>query len=333
MSRAESRFIMMLAIVPLGFAAMSVGDMQIVSVLTFSENKRYSFVFLAFTLCGIVLALFHRAAFRRGRARKATIGWSGLLFANLIVFRPIFATAHCGNDDVLRSGQTILFDGCWVALCFLIWYGASSIFGGKRLRGLERHKGDDMTRSATRMAFCFSLCFLLPGILFISFVVLDEFTTLGPEATSAVSYWISILLGMWIWIAVWRKTVRWTRTRISRTIIASIPLLACPLLVWSGLEILGGVFQWIAVIHPLIIVGLWIAATAIIWRDSEPLAGEFVEKLTVAHGDQIEMGNQVRCPKCDYSLKGLSEVRCPECGWTSTIDAVVNDAILALVDD
>lgn len=333
MSRAESRFIMMLTIVPLGFAAMSVGALELVSALPYNENDRYSFVFLTVTLLGIVLALFHRAAFRRGRAGKATIGWSGLLFVNLVIFRPIFAPTHCGNDDVLRSGQTILFDGCWIALCILCWYGASCIFGGKRLKTWNQEKGDEMTRSATRMAFCFSMCFLLPGVLFVTFVILDELADIGTEATAAVSYWISILLGMAIWIAIWQKTVTWTRTRINRTIIASLPLLACPLMVWTGLEKLGGAYRTIAGIHPLIIVGLWIAATAIIWRDSDEPSERLAEKLARGAKDSRDMANDVRCAKCDYSLKGLSEVRCPECGWTSTIDAVVNDAILALVND
>jgi len=324
---------MMLAIVPLGFAAMSLGAMKLVSALPYSENDRYSFVLLTFTLLGIVFAMFHQAAFRRGRARRATIGWSGLLFVNLVIFRPIFSTGQCGFKEMLRGGQTILFDGCWIALCFLCWYGASCVFGSKRQRKLNQAKGDNMTRSGARMAFCFSLCFLLPGVLFVTFVVLDEFTSLPPDAAAAVSYWISILLGMAIWIAVWRKTVKWTRNRINRTILASLPLLSCPLIVWTGLADLGEAYGTFALVQPLIVVGLWIAATALIWRDSEEPSERLAEKLAGAHDQLIDMANHVRCAKCDYSLMGLSEVRCPECGWTSTVDAVVNDAILALADD
>jgi hypothetical protein len=109
------------------------------------------------------------------------------------------------------------------------------------------------------------------------------------------------------WWMLWRRGVAWTAVRAART--------------WgaAGAAVVGGVvlgglcaaadeefglFVGTAV-PPL----LWVAGTCFVWRTlpgEGPAAGRASE--------------DVVCPACGYSLRGLTEARCPECGEAWTLD-------------
>jgi hypothetical protein len=60
------------------------------------------------------------------------------------------------------------------------------------------------------------------------------------------------------------------------------------------------------------------AATLILWVETWRRYGRGRPQLT----DQGKF--DVRCPKCDYSMIGLTESRCPECGVQFTLDELLS---------
>ena len=114
------------------------------------------------------------------------------------------------------------------------------------------------------------------------------------------------------------------------TIYLAIAFLVSPgLLLWNP-TLSSGPFveSWrvLCWLLPVFAWALWLAGTAWTWRSSQArISGEFAGSVA------IEV--LVRCPACDYSLRGLHEVRCPECGWASTVDDIVErslDRVLAV---
>jgi 4-amino-4-deoxy-L-arabinose transferase-like glycosyltransferase len=111
------------------------------------------------------------------------------------------------------------------------------------------------------------------------------------------------------WWMLWRAGVAWTPQRRARTWGAAGGAVVAGVVLGSACAAADdefGLFVGTS-LPPL----LWVAATCFVWRsDARDVAG------TAAAGD----GDDVVCPACAYSLKGLREARCPECGEQWTLD-------------
>ena len=122
-------------------------------------------------------------------------------------------------------------------------------------------------------------------------------------AVFAVSYWILL----------WRRSVHWTRQRLSGTVFSSIACLVVATVVAftiSGLArfpdasfrfMFGGVF----------LVITWLPLTVLLWKET---AQERSERIRRSAGEVLS------CPRCGYNLTGLREARCPECGAMFTLN-------------
>jgi hypothetical protein len=115
------------------------------------------------------------------------------------------------------------------------------------------------------------------------------------------------------WIALWRKTVRWTPARTTATAVAAVAAGVVGLMIGflmmqaiSTHDLIFPVFI-ATVIAPL----LWVFATILIWRENP---AERAGRLAGADA------NGVACPTCGYNLTGLRGTRCPECGTEFTLD-------------
>ncbi len=124
------------------------------------------------------------------------------------------------------------------------------------------------------------------------------------------------------WLAIWRRSVRWTRGRIIGTL-GCFALTALAGVVagwvierrWDELGIFTG--TWCAAVF-------WCAVTTMRWRET---SAERAERLSG------QSGRGVVCPTCGYSLTGLHEARCPECGAEFTLDSLYAAQPAAAVAD
>ena len=126
----------------------------------------------------------------------------------------------------------------------------------------------------------------------------------------------SALIG-WYWIAVWRSTVNWTRTRVTRTRNAAAAAVGAGVIAGLATGMLQENFGYfIASITPAV---LWLVATVLVWRETDQERSARL-RLQGRRGDQPA----VPCPTCGYDMTGLRGTRCPECGCEFTVDEIVS---------
>jgi len=115
------------------------------------------------------------------------------------------------------------------------------------------------------------------------------------------------------WLLLWRRSVRWTPTRVQRTwLYAGAAMLTGAGAGWCvGIQIDTDVGIFVG---SFLACFLWLLATLFIWRETP---AETAERLSPAATQAIV------CPTCGYNLTGLSEPRCPECGTKFTINELI----------
>ena len=181
------------------------------------------------------------------------------------------------------------------------------------------------------------MVFLLPGVFWIVAVALTEFGSLESRAEMTAAYLITAALAAIMWFVTWRGTIRWTVTIIILTALLTAALMASSFSVYFIEDRATETLNLFLTITPLMTFAFWLIATAWLWRRPDALS--LLSRTGVGHAQAggaagtVPLHDAVRCGQCAYSLRGLTEVRCPECGWTSTIDAVVHDTLVALSDD
>jgi uncharacterized paraquat-inducible protein A len=115
------------------------------------------------------------------------------------------------------------------------------------------------------------------------------------------------------WFLLWRKSLRWSRSRQYKTFGLTAGLLVFVVLIEISMSgyfnsLLSVASFFGSVLAPL----LWLIGTVILWQETP---AERRERLTSP--------NSVSCPVCGYNLTGLTESRCPECGTKFTLDELL----------
>ena len=113
------------------------------------------------------------------------------------------------------------------------------------------------------------------------------------------------------WIALWRKSVRWTGWRVIATGVAAVAVLLPALI--GGVAIGVADDDLGAFIGGIIAILLWLTCTVFIWRDTRS------ERAARFAGS----GQAVVCPGCGYNLTGLRQTTCPECGAAFTLNELL----------
>lgn len=184
-----------------------------------------------------------------------------------------------------------------------------------------------VARVAIAMAigpFCVGLLFMYPAVE----------SSLGV-ASSQYPYWratqLAVAVIAVVWLLLWRRSVRWTRSRVAVTTICTGVLLGAPLLQLLP-DADGTTTFWYQVFWAarpgliLVSIAFFIAGTAWSWRDRNPR-----ESHAANRGD-LDLDRLHSCPNCNYNLRGLREIRCPECGWSQTVDELVAGVRAAVLD-
>jgi hypothetical protein len=234
-------------------------------------------------------------AYLRGRSRRvfSSTPVAGAVLVHLMVWMPLWRSASCYVEDMLRLGQSIGMMGIWGAVTPYIWWGggwfwlkASSMASG----------GRKMTDQGMRILMSISLLPLTFGIFLILAMAEDDLlNTEVPDLAIALP--IAAVFFVLAWLGIWRASIPESRTRRRLTVLLGIGAI--------GAVTISLLTEW-EEFAALLIFGawsVWIAGTAWLWRDAS------VEAAAV---EAIE--DRLRCPDCDYRLVGLTEARCPECG-------------------
>lgn len=137
-----------------------------------------------------------------------------------------------------------------------------------------------------------------------------------PSVTGVLAAWgITDLFVVTYWIVIWNPSVRWTSSRILKTIAAiGLGMFGAA----SGVSALNYVVTIPA--GPAMLFGnslfplVFVFASVYAWRETP--AERFAR--TARSGIKT-----VACPICGYNMTGLREARCPECGVAFTLDELL----------
>ncbi|MBL8878618.1 MAG: hypothetical protein JNG88_05810 [Phycisphaerales bacterium] len=278
------------------------------------ECANASISLLVFLTCVTVWRKYVR--WSRGRA-VGTAGLCGAALLQAALAIPLWSVSGCGEREVLCTSQTLVTNGIAIVGVIFIWWWVRLF----RPTGRDPRE-PDMTPNMVRMTLSLALAPLLCGVYWLTWAATEKFGGGVHYALQAiVSYVVSAAVFLTAWLMIWRKQITWTTSRIRWTWIWSALLAistACPLFEYFIPNGGGWLLDVIGALGPLIALGVYLVATALLWRENAPLIA------AVATGDAERIAT---CPKCTYSLRGLRELRCPECGWTVTVDEFVDHTL------
>lgn len=261
----------------------------------------------------------------------STLGLVTLVVAHVILWRPLWAIGGCGVDEYLRTAQSLAFLGLTLAAFYVCWWGACWKKSAGQRTSADGARRFVMTPNAVRLLIGIAQIPFLTGVFWICAFALHDFVmpNSSTENVFAVCYEVCAILAVVLGVLVWRQTVEWNRWRRGVTLLLAFIFLVSPGAVygmpvfssWANTES----WQMLCWLMPVFAWALWLAGTAWTWRSAQ-------SRGSTELAGSVAIEALVRCPACDYSLRGLHEVRCPECGWTSTVDDVVTrslDRVLA----
>ena len=169
-----------------------------------------------------------------------------------------------------------------------------------------------MTGIVSRLILAVVTIASVPAIwMLLLFLQWETRWTRDQDLAIALANLVTALLLIGAWVLIWRREIRWSPRRSALTIVATV----------GSLMLAGGFGFWIGeatreseaghIFGGIVWALLWLAATAVIWRETASERIERMQRLGV-HG--------VTCPTCGYNLTGMKEARCPECGATFTLE-------------
>jgi hypothetical protein len=148
----------------------------------------------------------------------------------------------------------------------------------------------------------------------VAFILLER-TVLHDDQTAIIVTAVgssAFMIGYW-WL-LWRKSVRWTQRRVTRTMVALAIAAAAGGVIGAAIYAVLPWEQWLGGFLGIACGSvMWIIATIFVWRET---ADERAARLS-------SVRDAVVCPNCGYNLTGLSGTRCPECGRQFTLDELL----------
>lgn len=171
-----------------------------------------------------------------------------------------------------------------------------------------------MNPPLTRVMLSSALLCSTPGVVASLYVAMENRVFSSDRKALFAAIVATSILVVCGWILIWRPIVRWTPRRIALTVASLLwsTILAMAIVFVLRIKTNDDVFM---LFWGLLWLPIWIASTALIWRDSQFERAVRQEAITSGH---------VACPRCGYDLAGLHTARCPECGTQYTLDELLS---------
>lgn len=322
MSPSAARVSSLLAVAPLTFSAFIVALAIWDDLVGGDAELRAACIAGSIAFCLPIVVLFRNSVRVRSRARRLTLFWTFVLGLHLVIFQPLWQPNSCALAEVLLMGQSMGMGGLWLIACAASWWGLR--FVARRVEFKPIATGDrSMGPGTRRLVFGFALMPLLPGIFFILATALMDLTDADSQSASVVAYMVCAAIAVASWLLLWRRAVAWTPGQVRMTAVLGGLFLLSPLLLYLDDPLMSDWISTIIIVAPLLFFAAWLIGTSLLWRTDEPafqLASSSPHVGGASSVHAVQMQELLRCPACEYLLKGLREVRCPECGWASTVD-------------
>jgi len=177
-----------------------------------------------------------------------------------------------------------------------------------------------MSRLISRILLTILMLPLGAAVYFMMFFIAEERARNGgnynwPDhllrsfIASGASSWAFVAV---YWSLLWRKSVKWTKSRAWQTFAAAGVAVVVAGIIAAGFNMIASDESPVATfIGSALAPVLWLVATTFIWRET---ATERAARIRSSGKGALT------CPTCGYNLTGLSEARCPECGSKFTIN-------------
>jgi hypothetical protein len=239
-----------------------------------------------------------------------TVTASAVVLGQAVAWIPLW-NAGCVTVDFLRFGQSSGLAGLWLMGMTYAWWGAGA--------GVAQWRKRTMSTNARRIVFGIGLIPFVSGVWLMLAITLAEFVFTNIEWRAVmVAHAVGAALIVVAWTFAWWKEVVRSRRTVAWTIAAAatyvgLATAAAPLMHYD--ESSWYFIIWLA--GPLMLTGVWFAATALLWTRGS----------AAAVAGPIDVNAALRCSACGYSLIGLSEARCPECGRKQTLDELFSEII------
>lgn len=310
MSDRTARILVMIALVPgcLGlFISVYSARVPLFSLEMFADFTQVAF-FLTLALTQIFVVRLWRDYVGWSRMRTFGTALLSLVFLAAVLLAPrLLRASYSVYDEAICIAGGCGLTAIWLFAVQFLWWGAV----GNQEPDMNRAGSGDVFRVGISIA-------LIPWYIAIFILSLHVWNTTSVyfpwyvdelSATFVLCHLVTIV----VWAVLWGRRAKWTaRVVAGVSILATLAMVSA---VSPAIDKHFGLWRPLRDSAPMIGLAIWLAGTAWLWRrPSSVVAGE------VVHSDSI------RCPQCNYNLKGLKEVHCPECGWTSTVDQLVRIA-------
>lgn len=282
---------------------------------------------LTLLMAGATPVIWRLYVVRTRRGLVLTLALSGAMLANVVAWQPLLPVGGCGAAEIMIASQSLVLTGVWLGGCVFAWWGGLCLARSPVLRSLV-HGSRLMSADVARLLVCLSLFPLLYGLAGLYLMTEQYVAGDTNEWSHARALLLVHALAVAVPVALWRRRVRWTRTRVLGTLLlaglflasAGAPLYALWLSGWEATTTSPAWQPFGALLDasPLLGQALWIAGVACLWRYG---ARETPPGLKHA---ALDVHLLARCAACQYDLRGQREIRCPECGWASTVDELLS---------
>ena len=171
-----------------------------------------------------------------------------------------------------------------------------------------------MSNLLTRILMSIVMAPLAMILYFVTVVILE-----GPLPDEQAFMFADLFVAAFVvifWLGLWRRSVRWTRWRITWTVLAGFSSIGLSMAVGLilSLQMSWNALEFFIILAGIIAIPIWLLITLLLWRETSAERAERLRQST---------GKTLFCPSCGYNMTGLYEARCPECGSQYTLDQLL----------
>ncbi len=279
----------------------------------FDEGRWFHFIFSTLFVLTMVVIWKRTIIWTLGR-KWLTVLIGMIPFVQVVYGQSIitFQSPGCVDfrPELMRMSQHEMSLGLWIWLSVWVWWGWEKW----QMSGKHQEVNTQISMLspvAKRIVASIGSIPVMISVIFIGMALTDSMgTNVSTRTKILITYLLSAIVAVVIWIFIWRHVVAWSTNIVRKTVFIAFLCLFLPILINYLLDNTSpnSIFAGVIFYFPIIGWGLWMAITVHVWTG---------KSFTSTSGD-----TSPRCMKCGYLLRGLTATRCPECGDEPTLDVL-----------